>query len=114
MYKGWIAAVGANPDTPLEELRTMFKHWGDVTAEPGGIDSETDTGGRPALWAAPKGCAQDRVLLCSRGGGYVCGSMCTHRKVYGHLAKAIGCQALIVHYGRAPEIVHPGLRWTIW
>jgi epsilon-lactone hydrolase len=34
--------------------------------------------------------------------------MYTHRKVYGHFAKAIGCRALIVHYGRAPENIHPG------
>jgi acetyl esterase/lipase len=34
--------------------------------------------------------------------------MYTHRKVYAHTAKAIGCRALIVHYGRAPENVHPG------
>ena len=109
MYKGWIAALGANPDMPLDELRAMFEHWGDVTAEPGGVDYiETDFGGSPALWAVPKGCAKDRVLLCSHGGGYVCGSMYTHRKVYGHFAKAIGCRALIVHYGRAPENVHPG------
>ena len=34
--------------------------------------------------------------------------MYTHRKVYAHVAKAIGCRALIVHYRRAPENVHPG------
>src|SRR5271168_142009 len=60
------------------------------------------------MWAAPKYCAQDRVLLCAHGGGYVAGSMYTHRKVYAHVAKAVGCRALIVHYGRAPENVHPG------
>jgi monoterpene epsilon-lactone hydrolase len=109
LYKGWIAALTANPEMPLDELRTMFEHWGDVTAEPGGVDAiEVDAGGVPALWAIPKECARDRVLLCSHGGGYVTGSMYTHRKVYGHLAKAIGCRALIVHYGRAPENVHPG------
>ena len=70
LYKGWIAALGANPEMPLDELRTMFEHWGDVTAEPGGVDYiETDAAGVPALWAVPKGCAEDRVLLCSHGGG---------------------------------------------
>ena len=64
--------------------------------------------GVPALWAVPKGSTQDRVLLCSHGGGYVTGSMFTHRKVYGHLAKAVGCRALIVNYGLAPENAHPG------
>lgn len=108
LYKSWIAALGANPEMPLDELRAMFEHWGDVTAEPGGVDYiEVDAGGVPALWATPKGCAQDRVLLCAHGGGYVCGSMYTHRKVYGHFAKAIGCRALIVHYRRAPDHVHP-------
>jgi monoterpene epsilon-lactone hydrolase len=109
LYKGWIAALAANPEMPLDELRAMFEHWGDVTAEPRGVDYiETDAAGIPALWAVPKGCAQDRVLLCSHGGGYVTGSMYTHRKVYGHLAKTVGCRALIVHYGRAPENPHPG------
>jgi monoterpene epsilon-lactone hydrolase len=109
LYKGWTDALGADPEMPLDRLRTMFEHWGDITAEPGGVDYiETDAAGVLALWAVPKGCAEDRVLLCSHGGGYVCGSMYTHRKVYGHIAKTIGCRALIVHYGRAPEKVHPG------
>ena len=59
------------------------------------------------MWAIPRGCAQDRVVLCTHGGGFVCGSMYSHRKMYAHLAKAIGCKALIVHYRRAPEYVHP-------
>ena len=109
LYKGWVAALAANPAMELDQMRRMFDHWGDVTAEPGGIDYvEVTAGGVPALWATPKGCAQDRVLLCTHGGGYVTGSMYTHRKVYGHVAKAIGCRALIVHYRRAPEHVHPG------
>jgi len=108
LYRGWAAALAANPEMPLDELRLMFEHWGDVTAEPGGVDYiETNAGGVPALWAFPKGCAEDRVLLCMHGGGYVTASMYTHRKVYGHLAKAIGCRALIPHYRRAPEHVHP-------
>ena len=94
---------------PLDELRALLDHMGDVTGEPGAVDYiETDAGGVPALWAAPKHCAADRVLLCSHGGGYVVGSMFTHRKLYGHLAKAVGCRALIVQYGLAPEHIHPG------
>jgi len=109
LYKGWTATLGANPDMPLDEMRAMLEHLGDVTAEPGGVDFiETEAGGVPALWAVPKGCAEDRVLFCSHGGGYVACSMYTHRKVYAHLAKAIGCRALIVHYRRAPENPHPG------
>jgi epsilon-lactone hydrolase len=108
LYKGFLAALGANPEMPLPEMRALLGHMGDVTAEPGGVDYiEANAGGVPALWAVPKGCAEDRVLLCAHGGGYVVGSMFTHRKVYAHLAKAIGCRALIVHYGLAPENIHP-------
>ncbi len=109
LYKSFIAALEANPEMPIDELRALLGHMGDVTGEPGAVDYiETEAAGVPALWAAPKGCAEDRVLLCSHGGGYVVGSMFTHRKLYGHLAKAVGCRALIVDYRLAPESVHPG------
>jgi epsilon-lactone hydrolase len=109
LYKGFIAALEVNPEMPIDELRALLGHMGDVTGEPGAVDYiETEAAGVPALWAVPKHCAEDRVLLCSHGGGYVVGSMFTHRKLYGHLAKAVGCRALIVHYGLAPENPHPG------
>jgi acetyl esterase/lipase len=109
LYRGWVAALEADPEMPLDELRRLFERWGDITAEPGGVDYiEVDAGSVPAMWAVPKGCDPSRVLLCAHGGGYVVGSMYTHRKIYGHVAKAVGCRALIVHYGRAPENVHPG------
>ena len=109
LYRGWVAAMQADPNMPLEELRRRFEHLGDVTGEPRGVDYiETDAGGIPALWAIPKGCEQTHVLLCAHGGGYVACSMYTHRKMYAHVAKAIGCRALIVDYRRAPENIHPG------
>lgn len=109
LYRGWVAALRANPEMPLDELRRLFEQWGSITGEPGGVDYiETDAGGVPALWAAPNGAAEDRVLLCAHGGGYVVGSMYTHRKIYAHVAKAAGVRALIVDYRRAPENVHPG------
>ena len=109
LYQEWVAAFQANPEMSLDEMRHMFEQWPRITGEPGGVDYiETDAGGVPALWVAPKNCAQDRVVLCAHGGGYVVGSMYTHRKTYGHVAKAIGCRALIVDYRRAPENAHPG------
>ncbi len=89
-------------ETALRDRQT----W--ITCEPGGVDYiETDAGGVPAMWAAPKSCKQDRVLLGAHGGGYVAGSMYTHRKVYAHVAKAIGCRALIVDIGVRPRTSIP-------
>jgi monoterpene epsilon-lactone hydrolase len=108
-YRSLTARLQANPQMPLDELRRLFDQVGNIAGEPGGVDYiETDAGGVPALWAAPKNCAEDRVLLCAHGGGYVVCSMYTHRKTYAHVAKAVGCRALIVDYRRAPENPHPG------
>jgi monoterpene epsilon-lactone hydrolase len=82
--------------------------WGDLTAEPRGVDYlETEAGGLPALWAVPKGASTDRVLMCIHGGGFQGGSIYTHRKMFGHLAKAAGARALVVSYHLLPEGVFP-------
>ena len=82
--------------------------WGDLTAEPREVDYlETEAGGRPAMWAIPKRSDADRVLLCMHGGGFVSGSIYTHRKMFGHLAKAAGARALLVSYRLLPEGVYP-------
>jgi acetyl esterase/lipase len=78
--------------------------WGDLTAEPREVDYiETEAGGLPAMWAVPKRSRTDRVLLCIHGGGFVSGSIYTHRKMFGHLAKATGARALLVSYRLLPE-----------
>jgi uncharacterized protein (TIGR02246 family) len=82
--------------------------WGDLTAEPRGVDYvETEAAGFPALWAVPTDCAEERVLLCLHGGGFVGGSIYTHRKLFGHLAKAAGARALMFDYRLVPEHTHP-------
>jgi len=108
LYASWLGAMTANPNMTLDETRAMFEHWGDVTAEPRDVDyREVDVGGVRCFECTPKGAATDRVLICTHGGGYVVGSMYSHRKVFGHFAKAVGCRALIVDYRRAPEATHP-------
>ncbi|MFL6121460.1 alpha/beta hydrolase [Actinophytocola sp.] len=81
--------------------------WGNLTAEPRGVDYlETTVTGLRAMWAVPHGCAEDRVLLCMHGGGFVSGSIYTHRKLFAHLAKAVGARALIFEYSLVPA-THP-------
>jgi acetyl esterase/lipase len=93
---------------PLDKWRAMIEEWPQVTAEPGDVDYvETSAGGVPGMWITPKGAVQDRVILAIHGGGFVTGSMYTHRKLFGHLAKAAGVRALSVDYRRAPEHAHP-------
>jgi epsilon-lactone hydrolase len=78
--------------------------WGDLTTEPRQVDYlEIEAGGRPAMWAVPHGSRADRVLLCVHGGGFVGGSLYTHRKMFGHLAKEAGARALLTAYRLLPE-----------
>jgi len=105
----WLKMVAASTKhQSMDEARDFGENWASLTAEPGGVDYiETNAGGVPAMWAVPKGCMEDRVILCFHGGGFFSGSMYTHRKLYAHFARNIGCRALIVHYRRSPEHVHP-------
>jgi acetyl esterase/lipase len=98
----WEAARLAR--TQPDDERPDDESWGDLTAEPREVDYlETEAGGRPAMWAVPKRSSPDRVLLCIHGGGFISGSIYTHRKMFGHLAKATGARALLVGYRLLPE-----------
>ena len=59
------------------------------------------------MWAEPKRASTDRVLMCIHGGGFVSGSIYTHRRMFGHLAKATGARVLLVSYHLLPEGVFP-------
>jgi monoterpene epsilon-lactone hydrolase len=94
----WRTMVEPGFDGPDDES------WGDLTAEPRGVDYlETEVAGLPAMWAVPKGASTDKVLMCIHGGGFLGGSIYTHRKMFGHLAKATGARALLVSYHLLPE-----------
>jgi monoterpene epsilon-lactone hydrolase len=99
------ADLGLSPEA-ITEYNDV--HWTALTAEPGGVDYiEVDAGGVQAMWIVPKASVEDRVIFCVHGGGYVSGSIYTHRKMYGHLAKAIGCRALVFKYDYAHQNAYP-------
>ncbi|HEX5201458.1 MAG TPA: alpha/beta hydrolase fold domain-containing protein [Actinoplanes sp.] len=97
MYARWAAGDMGDDD-----------QWGDVTAEPRGLDyAEVSAGGVPAMWLVPHRADPDRVIVALHGGGFVGGSLYTHRKMYGHLAKAAGVRVLLATYRLAPEFRYP-------
>ncbi len=107
-YRRSNAVAAMNPPLSLAEMRDLDEHWGDVTAEPGGVNYiEIEADGVRGLWAEPHGAVADRVLLCLHGGGFIGGSIYTHRKMFAHLAKLVGVRALSVDYRRTPEYQYP-------
>jgi acetyl esterase/lipase len=118
-----LAAVGAKrPMSPEESIEWNERHWPALTAEPRGVDYiEANVGLIPSMWIVPKGATEDRVIFYSHGGGFVGGSIYTHRKMVGHLAKAVGCRALIFDYPyaisgntrRSSTPLSPSISWLL-
>lgn len=99
---------------PGEATAWNDAEWTKLTAEPGGVDFiEVEVADRAALWIVPKGAVQDRVILYVHGGGFVGGSIYTHRKMIGHLAKATKCRALAVGYSSVFQDKYPTQRLEV-
>jgi monoterpene epsilon-lactone hydrolase len=104
----WDRQASAERPATIEEMRLYDDYWAALTGEPGEVDyAHAAVGGVRCLWSVPKDAAWDRVILCFHGGGYMVGSPYSHRKLYGHLAKAIGCRALLIDYRLTPEHPYP-------
>src|SRR6266404_3914139 len=71
----------------------------DVTVEP------VTAGGVRAEWNSTPQDTSDRALLYVHGGGYVIGSLDSHRHLVSEAGRAAGCWALALDYRLAPE--HP-------
>jgi acetyl esterase/lipase len=61
----------------------------------------------PAEWIVAPGAAEDRYVLYLHGGGYVMGSINTHREMVSRISRAAGVRALALDYRLAPESPFP-------
>ncbi|HYD46775.1 MAG TPA: alpha/beta hydrolase, partial [Terriglobales bacterium] len=95
MLQGDIATRRAN----MEMMTTTLPLAPDIAY------AATDAGGVPAEWVIPPEHDPGRVLLYLHGGGYCIGSVRTHRRLVGSIARAGKIRALSVDYRLAPE--HP-------
>jgi epsilon-lactone hydrolase len=92
-----VAEMRAN----FAQTMAAFQPAEDVTSTP------INAGGIPGAWIVAPGAAEDRVLLYLHGGGYVVGSVDTHRDLMARLSRAAGARVLGVDYRLAPENPFP-------
>lgn len=85
----------------LDAMGNMAPPLGDVSIEP------VDAGGVDARWFVPDDGDTQRIVLYVHGGGYVLGSVQSHRILLERLAKACGCRVLALNYRLAPEAPFP-------
>ena len=64
-----------------------------------------DAGGVPGEWIVAPNAAPDRAILYLHGGGYVMGSVNTHRAMIARISRAAQARVLAINYRLAPE--HP-------
>jgi epsilon-lactone hydrolase len=83
----------------LEEVFGSFSLADGVHAKP------VDLGGVSAEWTSTSSADQSRVILYLHGGGYVSGSIVSHRSMVSYLGVASGARTLSLGYRLAPE--HP-------
>jgi acetyl esterase/lipase len=83
----------------METFTSLFPVADDVRSEP------VDANGVPAEWTSTPAAEDQRVILYLHGGGYVIGSIATHRDMVSRLGRAAAARALSVDYRLAPE--HP-------
>ena len=108
LYADWSEIIATTPDLTTRLFRAIFDEWHQPTREPEDVSYREDTvGGVPGIWTLPVGADAARVLLYTHGGGFAVGSAASHRKLVGHVAKALGVTAFVLDYRRAPEHPHP-------
>ncbi|MHA1645307.1 MAG: alpha/beta hydrolase [Candidatus Freyarchaeota archaeon] len=83
----------------LEQLASLSKLPEDVKCEP------IDAGGVPAEWITTPEAEARYAILYLHGGGYVAGSIKTHRDLASRISRTSKARVLLIDYRLAPE--HP-------
>lgn len=92
-----LEATVAEQRASMEAATTAMPLPADVTFEP------TTAGGVPAEWTRAPGVSRERVVLYLHGGGYVIGSIKSHRMLVADISRASGATVLSLEYRLGPE-----------
>jgi epsilon-lactone hydrolase len=87
-YRRFLTAMAPRPPNGVQVLRT-------------------EVAGRTVDWVVPEGADPAVRLLYLHGGGFIAGSVHTHRALAARIAQAAGCVGLVVDYRIAPEDPFP-------
>jgi acetyl esterase/lipase len=100
----FLAKAGFPED--IGELRKAYDALGDQFPTASDVSREkVSANGVPAEWSSTPNAVRDRVILYVHGGGYVIGSVASHRHLVTELGRAARTRTLSLDYRLAPE--HP-------
>jgi monoterpene epsilon-lactone hydrolase len=105
---GMLRANQPSEEPSVEEMRASIEMLASVFTLPPDVRTEpVSVGSVPAEWVAAPGAADTRVVLYLHGGGYVMGSINTHRELASRVSRAAAARVLLIDYRLAPEHPHP-------
>jgi acetyl esterase/lipase len=85
----------------FDQLEAMLQIPNDVKIE------KVDVGGVPALWISTPEAVEEHVVLYLHGGGYVQGSINTHKEFGSRISRVSSSRVLLLDYRLAPENSYP-------
>ena len=85
----------------FDAFAKVFPTAGDIVVE------AVSANGVPAEWTSAPGADASRAVLYLHGGGYVIGSLDSHRHVASEIARDTGGRTLALHYRLSPEQPFP-------
>lgn len=105
-FQSMTDRMAADPEMGVDTLRSMLEEVSARAREPEDVTyAEVDEDGVRGIWCKPAGADPKRVVLYLHGGGFVCNTAASHRKMAAHLAQAAGAYGFVLEYRLAPE--HP-------
>ena len=97
-------ALAGRPPPTVAEQRASYERIAEIWPVPGDVSIvAVEVAGRPAEWVAAPGARDDRAVLYLHGGGYVIGSLATHRDLAARISRASASRVLLLDYRLAPE-----------
>src|SRR6266481_1342297 len=98
----------ANPAASVQDIRAGFEQMGALSpVEPDIKKEPVNVGSTKAEWLTAPDADPGRAVLYLHGGGYVIGSINTHRSLAGRISRAAKARVLLIDYRLAPEHPHP-------
>ena len=108
--------------TSVDEFRVWYESFtGQFELPDDAVFEQVGAGGVSAEWVTTPGVSEDRVVMYLHGGGYMIGSMRTHRSPLAYLSRVSDSRVLGLNYRLAPEHPFPaavedsvaGYRWLL-
>lgn len=94
--------------TTAEGMREDLDKLGEMNPAPEDVKAEpVDVNGVEAEWVSAPNARPDRIILYLHGGGFIAGSINTHRNLASKIARSGKARALVTDYRLAPENPFP-------